>query len=89
MLPIIGFQIASSNYFQAVGNPKQAMFLSLSRQVVLLIPSLLILPRFFGLNGVLYAGPVADLGSSIITGIWLYIELKQLDKRHVESYSQA
>lgn len=85
MLPIIGFQIISSNYFQAVGKPQQAMILSLSRQVLLLIPALLILPRFFGLNGVYYAGPVADFGSSLITGVWLFFELKQLDRKHYES----
>ena len=82
MLPIIGFQIVSANYFQAVGKPRQAMILSLSRQVLLLIPALLILPRYFGLNGVFYAGPVADFGSSVITGIWLYFELKLLDRKH-------
>jgi putative MATE family efflux protein len=85
MLPIIGFQIVSSNYFQAVGKPRQAMILSLSRQVLLLIPALLILPRFFGLNGVFYAGPVADFGSSVITGIWLYFEIKHLNRRHSRS----
>lgn len=79
-LPIIGFQIVSAAYFQAVGKPKQAMILSLSRQVLLLIPALLILPRFFGLTGVFLAGPVADIGSSIVTGIWLLLELKRLDK---------
>jgi len=84
MLPIIGFQIVSSNYFQAVGKPKHAMFLSLSRQVLLLIPALLILPRFLGLNGVWAAGPVADLGSSILTGTFLFYELRHLDERHAE-----
>lgn len=84
MLPIIGFQIVSANYFQAVGKPRQAMILSLSRQVLLLIPALLILPRYFGLNGVFYAGPVADFGSSVVTGIWLYFELKHLDRKHNE-----
>lgn len=89
MLPIIGFQIVSANYFQAVGKPQQAMILSLSRQVLLLIPALLILPRFFGLNGVFYAGPVSDFGSSVITGIWLYFELKHLDRRHNESLVES
>ncbi|MGE5607199.1 MAG: MATE family efflux transporter, partial [Bacteroidota bacterium] len=88
MLPIIGFQIVSANYFQAVGKPRQAMILSLSRQVLLLIPALIILPRYFGLNGVFYAGPVADFGSSVITGIWLYFELKHLDRKHSESLIQ-
>lgn len=81
-LPIIGFQIVGSSYFQAVGKPLYAGLLSLSRQVLLLIPALLILPRFFGLNGVLYAGPAADLGASILTGVLLYFELKKLDFKH-------
>ncbi|MGE4282390.1 MAG: MATE family efflux transporter [Clostridia bacterium] len=84
-LPIIGFQIVGANYFQAVGKPKQSMILSLSRQVLLLIPALLILPRFFGLRGVWYAGPVADMGSAVITGLWLLKELKGLQQRHDES----
>lgn len=81
-LPIIGFQIVSANYFQAVGKPKHAMFLSLSRQVLILIPAVLILPRFFAIDGVLAAGPVADLLSSLITGIWLWRELKLLGRKH-------
>ena len=86
-LPVIGFQVVGANYFQAVGKPKQAAFLSLSRQVVLLIPALLILPKFFGLDGVLMAGPFSDIVSSVITGIWLFVELKHLDRKHSESYT--
>lgn len=81
-MPVIGFQIISSNYFQAVGKPIQAGLLSLSRQVLILIPAMLILPRFFGVEGVLYAGPLSDLVSSVITGLFLYFELKHLDKKH-------
>jgi Na+-driven multidrug efflux pump len=81
-MPIIGFQIVSSNYFQAVGKPVQAGLLSLSRQVLILIPAMLILPRFFGVEGVLYAGPLSDIISSVITGLFLYFELKHLDKKH-------
>ena len=84
MLPVIGFQIVSAAYFQFVGKPRQAMFLSLSRQLLLLIPALLILPRFWGIDGVFYAGPAADLGSAILTGICLYKELQHLEDRHLE-----
>jgi Na+-driven multidrug efflux pump len=87
-LPIIGFQIISANYFQAIGKPKQSAFLSLSRQLILLIPAVLILPLFFGLNGVLIAGPTADLGSSILTGIWIYRELKRLDVKHERTLTE-
>ena len=77
-LPIVGFQIVAASYFQAVGKPRQAMLLMLSRQVLLLIPAILILPRFFGLRGIYYAVPLADLGSALLTGIWLARELRRL-----------
>jgi Na+-driven multidrug efflux pump len=77
-LPVVGFQIASSGYFQAVGKPRQAMVLVLSRQVLVLIPAILILPRFFGLSGIYYAGPVSDLASAVLTGVWLAVELRHL-----------
>ncbi|QUH26556.1 MATE family efflux transporter [Serpentinicella alkaliphila] len=79
LLPLIGFQTVGSNYFQAIGKPKQAAFLSLTRQVIFLIPTLLILPRFLGLEGVLLSGPVADLSAFLITGFWVLNEAKKLD----------
>jgi len=89
MLPVTGFQIVGANYFQAVGKPGKAALLSLSRQVLILIPALFVLPRFFGLNGVLAAGPVSDILSSLITGTFLYLELKHLGRKHEESLSSA
>ncbi|TCL72397.1 putative MATE family efflux protein [Hydrogenispora ethanolica] len=78
MLPLIGFQVIGSNYFMAVGRPTPAALLSLSRQFILLIPAVLILPHFFKLHGVIMAGPVADFGASLITAAWLYQELRRL-----------
>ncbi len=85
MLPLVGFQVVGSSYFQAVGKPKPAMLLSLSRQVLLLIPAVLVLPRFFGLDGVWAALPTADLLASILTGTWLFLELRHLNRRHEQS----
>ncbi len=81
MLPIVGFQIVSANYFQAVGKPWKAMLLTLSRQVLLLIPAVLVLPHLFRLNGLWAAFPAADLGSSLWTGAWLLVELRYLRNR--------
>ena len=72
ILPFLGFQIIGSNFFQAIGRPKRAMFLTLLRQVLILIPSILILSRLFGLNGILYAAPIADLAATIVTGILFF-----------------
>lgn len=80
MLPIIGFQIVSANFFQATGKPKHAMLLSLSRQVLILIPALIILPKYFGLTGVWASAPLADFLASIITGLFLIRSLKVMEK---------
>lgn len=78
LLPIIGFQIIGANYFQAVGKAGHAIFLSMSRQVIILIPAILILPHFYGLPGIWFAGPVADFVSSLVTGGYLWLELRKM-----------
>ena len=76
MMPLIGISMIGSNYIQSIGNAKQSMFLSLLRQVILLVPMMLILPRFFGLNGVWFSQPVADVISCIVTYIIVRKEVK-------------
>jgi len=78
MLPVIGFQIIGANYFQAVGKAGYAIVLSMSRQVIILIPLLFILPGLLGLNGAWLASPIADLGSAILTGLFLFKEIRKL-----------
>lgn len=84
-----GFQIVSTNYFQATGQPLKASLLSMLRQLILLIPLLLILPLFFGLNGLLYAGPCADIGSAIIVALFILPEMRKLNRRIAESQGPA
>jgi putative MATE family efflux protein len=69
MLPIVSISIVGSTYVQAVGKPKKSMVLSLLRQVILLIPMIIILPKFFQLDGVWIAQPVADLIATIVTAV--------------------
>ena len=64
-----GFQIPMSGYFQSVGKPQKASLLSLTRQIFFLIPLILIFPIFWGIEGILYAGPVADIGAALLTYI--------------------
>ena len=75
-----GFQIVSTNYFQATGQPLKASVLSMLRQLILLIPLLLILPLFFGLDGILYAGPIADMGSAVIVACFVIPEMRKLNR---------
>jgi putative MATE family efflux protein len=78
-LPLVGFQIITSNYFQATGKAGIAAFLSLMRQVIVLMPLLFLLPKYFGLTGVWLAGPVSDVISSVVVAFFLIRELRRLD----------
>lgn len=69
-----GFQLISSYYFQATGRPWKACLLTLSRQLFLLVPLILMMSRIFGLQGILYAGPLADAGAAVIAGIFVWKE---------------
>ena len=78
-IPLVGVQMLGSSYFQAVGKAKQATILGLSRQVLIFIPLLIILPYYKGLDGVWWSAPLSDLGAFILTGIWLLFEIRQLN----------
>jgi len=77
-LPLIALQLIGSSYFQAIGRPGPALLLTLTKQGFFLIPLVLILPRFFDLEGVWYSFPIADVLSTIITALFLNIALKKL-----------
>lgn len=90
LLPIIGFQILCSSYFQAVGKPIPSAILSLSRQVLLFIPLLLVLPHFWGINGVWRTAPIADILSVLLTATFIYFEIKKLSpKQQIIEIGQA
>lgn len=78
-----GFQIVATNYFQATGQPLKASVLSMLRQLLLLVPLILILPLFLGLNGILFAGPIADMSSAVIVALFVVPEMKKLN-RHIK-----
>lgn len=70
-------QPISSNFFTAIGKPKRGIFLSLTRQIIFLLPLLLILPLLTGIDGIMYAGPVADLMAGIAAVSMAAVELKR------------
>jgi putative MATE family efflux protein len=78
-LPVVGFQVIVGNYFQSIGKAGVSALLTLMRQVILLIPILFILPNFWGLDGVWYAGPISDVGSAIVAGIFIIREYRKLN----------
>lgn len=80
-LPLIGIILIGPAYFQAIGKIKQSMFLSVLRQIVVLIPILFILPRFIGLSGVWLAQPITDLITTLIIVVLLVTEFKFNNKQ--------
>ncbi len=80
MLPLVGFQIVVTNFFQSVGMAAKSIFLSLTRQFLLLIPALFILPQYFGLDGVWGSLPAADFISTMLTAFLFILQIKQFKK---------
>jgi len=79
VLPVVGFQIIASNYFQAIGKAKLATFLSLLRQIIILLPLVIILPGFWGVEGVWIASPISDLVAAVVSYIFFRRELSKLE----------
>lgn len=79
-LPLVGIQVVSATYFQAVGKALPSILLGLSRQFLILIPLLLILPPLWGLAGVWWAFPLADLAATTLTVTCVLFEVSHLTK---------
>jgi putative MATE family efflux protein len=75
---IVGFQAVSTSFFQCIGMAGKSIFLTLTRQCLLLVPCLLLLPPRYGLDGVWLSQPVSDVLSAILTGVFLWYQLKKL-----------
>lgn len=81
MFWMVGFQIVTSNFFQSIGKVAQSIFLSLTRQVIFLIPLLLILPDRYALSGVWMAFPASDALATLVTAILIIIEFRSINKK--------
>ena len=84
MLPVNGVQMLSSNFFSAIGKPLKGAFLSLSRQVLFLIPLILLFSFFWGTDGILFSAPVADLTAFLVTTVFVMKELARMRRLEKE-----
>lgn len=78
MVLVNGVQLLSSNFFSAIGKPVKGLLLSMTRQVIFLIPLVLVLPFIWGLDGILYAGPIADGAAFLVTVMMITREMKKM-----------
>lgn len=82
-------QPISSNFFTAIGKPKKGIFLSLTRQILFLLPLIVVLPLFIGIDGIMYAGPVADFIAATVSIGMTYFQFKVIEKKEnmvIENY---
>jgi putative MATE family efflux protein len=80
MLPLVGYQIVVTNFFQCIGMAGKSIFLSLTRQFLMLLPALFILPKIFGIDGVWYSLPTADVFSVALTSVLLLLQIRAFKK---------
>lgn len=85
LIALNGFQLCTGVFFQAIGKPVQATLVSLSRQVLFLLPALVVLPRFLGVEGALWAGPVGDACAFVLALILGFLELRKTDSQPARS----
>lgn len=81
LLPGVAFGVIGSQYFQAIGKAKTAIFLSLTRQCIFLVPAVYIMPLFWGLDGIFYAFVVSDGSAILLTCVFLWWEFRQMRKK--------
>ena len=84
VFPVVGFQMVTGNFFQSIGMAIKAIFLSLTRQLIFLLPCILILPHYFGENGVWYSMPISDAVATFVAGVMLWHQF-QLFKKQVKT----
>ena len=84
MFPIVGYQMVITNFFQCIGKVRISIFLSMSRQLLFLLPLLVVLPLFFGLNGVWASLPASDFISSLVTAWIMIVYMRKFKRQHNE-----
>ncbi len=85
LCPFIGFELTTCIFFQAIGEPIKAIILTLCKQTFFIIPLMIILPKFIGVEGVLYAGPAAEGLSVLCALIFCAYQIKKLNKMEIEN----
>ena len=83
MFPLVGFQIVAAAFFQYIGHAKLAIFVSMTRQLIFLLPLLWIIPKYLGATGVWVSMPIADCASITLATILLSRELRKLREKEL------
>ena len=79
---LVGSQMVITNFFQSIGTAKISMFLSLSRQMIFLLPMLLLLPLFLGVDGIWWAMPISDTIAEIVAVVMMMTYMRKFKEQH-------
>ena len=82
-MPTIGFQLVTTNFFQSIGKVNKSIFLSLTRQILFLMPLLVILPMFMGEDGVWYSMPISDITAALLTVLLLVMQFREWKNENI------
>ena len=86
---INGIQPVTANFFSSIGKAQLGVFMSLTRQILFLLPLIVIFPLIFGIDGVMYAGPIADAATAIVCGFFTLRELRELTQLQKQQTAAA
>ena len=81
---INGIQPVTANFFNSIGKSQLGIFMSLTRQILFLLPLIVIFPIFMGIDGVMYAGPIAVIAAAVICGVFTIKELRELTRLNTQ-----
>ena len=82
--PIVGYQMVVTSFFQSIGKAKVSMFLSLSRQLIFLLPLLAVLPPIYGVEGVWWAMPISDTVAAVVTFFMMMSYMRKFKKMTIK-----
>ena len=82
--PIVGYQMVVTSFFQSIGKAKVSMFLSLSRQLIFLLPLLAVLPPIYGVDGVWWAMPISDTVAAVVTFFMMMSYMRKFKKMTIK-----
>ena len=86
---INGIQPVTANFFSSIGKAQLGVFMSLTRQILFLLPLIVIFPLIFGIDGVMYVGPIADAATAIVCGFFTLRELRELTQLQKQQTAAA
>jgi len=87
--PVVGFQMVTTAFFQSIGKAKISIFLSLSRQMLFLLPMLIVLPLFFGVDGIWWSLPIADVTAAVVSAVMMVYYMRKFKNQNTNmTYGQ-